>query len=227
MSFSSCLFLFVFFPIVFIIFKITPMKLKKSVLLIISLAFYAISSIKTIPILICSIIINYAIGKCIKKFNKNKRFLLLGIVFNIGILFFYKYTNFLLVNINKILSTNIQLLNLLLPLGISFFTFQSISYLVDIYKNKDLFDKNIINFALYTSFFPRIISGPIVRYDYFKENIENIKVPSIDEFYDSIKRICFGLGKILILSAIMGEIWNKIKGAVNVSDVSIVTAWFA
>lgn len=195
MELSSCLFLFIFFPIAFLLFYIMPNKLRKGYLLIISLLFYLCQSLKTLPVLIFSIIMNYVFGFAINKSNKKKTFLILGILFNFILLVFYKYTNFITDNLNSVLNTSIPIINLVLPLGISFFTFQEISYLADIYKEKIKFDKNIVNFALYICFFPRIISGPIVRYEQFQESIVNLKKPSTDVIYNRNKKNVFGFRK--------------------------------
>lgn len=221
MSFSSLVFLLIFLPISFITFYISPQKLKRYVLLAISLIFYTLSSIKALPILICTIIVNYLIALVIDKYNKKKIILALGIVLNVVLLLFYKYTNFISSNINSIFSTNIPKLNLILPLGISFYIFQVISYLVDVYKNKIKVEKNIINFATYICFFPRIVSGPIVKYEQFKENILDLKNPNLQNIVLGLKRICFGLGKVLILSTIMGQVWDS----TYTSDVSALAAW--
>ncbi len=222
MSFSSCTFLFIFFPITFITFYFSPAKVKKYSLMMISLIFYMLSSVKTIPILMSTIIVNYLIGLAINKFSKKKTILALGILINVALLLFYKYTNFIFTNINNIFSTNIKAIDIILPLGISFFIFQTISYIVDVYKNKIKAEKNIINFAIYVSFFPRIVSGPIVRYEQFQENISNLKKPNLEDITAGIRRICFGLGKVLILSNIMGEVWNLTYS----SNVSALAAWF-
>lgn len=226
MSFSSSLFLFIFLPVAFLLFCIMPKKARKVYLIGISILFYAIESLRALPILIFSIIINYSIGFGINKCKKRKIPLILGIAFNVFLLFIYKYANFAIASINSTFSANMQTLNLLVPLGISFFTFQEISYLVDIYKDKINFDKNIINFSLYICFFPRIISGPIVRYEEFQESIINFSKPTFEKLYLSIKRICLGLGKILILSNVMRTIWNNISTIASNGDVSVLTAWF-
>lgn len=225
MSLSSNLFLFLFLPIAFLLFLIIPKKMRKVYLLSISLVFYAIEIRKALPILIFSILMNYVLGLAISKCKKKKLFLLLGIAFNVLLLFFYKYINFAIAIINNTFSKELQALDLLVPLGISFFTFQEISYLVDVYKNKIKLDKNIINFSLYICFFPRIISGPIVRYEEFQESITNFSKPTMDRLYLSIKRICWGLGKILILAQVMKSVWNLIYSSSISSNISVLTAW--
>ena len=221
MSFSSLVFLLIYLPISFITFYVSPSKLKRYVLLAISLIFYMLSSIKALPLLICTIIVNYLIALAMEKYSKKKIILAIGIILNALLLLFYKYTNFISSNINSIFSTNIPQLNLILPLGISFYTFQVISYLVDVYRNKIKVEKNVVDFAIYVSFFPRIVSGPIVRYEQFKENLVNLKNPNLENIVLGLKRICFGLGKVLILSTIMGQVWDSTYA----SNVSALAAW--
>lgn len=220
MDFANCLFIFIFFPISCIIFYITPKKFKKYSLLLISLFFLAVSSWKSLVVILASTILSYVIGLILEKYNK-KSILIIGIIFNVFLLMFFKYTNFIFSNINRIFSTQIKLLEIALPLGISFFTFQIISYLVDIYKKKIKAEKNIINYLLYICFFPRILQGPIVRYGDFKKNIDEYKTPNLEETVNGLKRISFGLGKVVILSNTMGSIWNEIYS----SNVSALTAW--
>ena len=222
MNFLNLSFLMIFLPITFIVYFIIPNKIKKYFLLLVSIIFYLTYGLKPIIFLILSIIINYLLGLLIHKFKYKKTILFLGVSLNVFILIYFKYLNFIITNFNSIFSTNFNLLNLLLPLGISFFTFQAISYLVDVYTKKINVEKNILNFALYICFFPKIISGPIVRYDQFSKNINNLKRPDLNKIYYSIKRICFGLGKAVILSSIMGNVWQQIY---NSSSISILTAW--
>ena len=205
MNFTSSIFLFIFLPISILLFYITPKRIKKYTLLAISVAFYVYAaSFRTFLLMLGIAVLNYVIGILINKYQK-KLILIIGILINILSLFLYKYTNFTIGSINNIFSTNIKLLELILPLGISFIIFQNISYLVDIYKKKYNSEKNIISFLLYVFFFPKIVSGPITRYENFKFNLDQNK---IDNLYYGIKRISYGLGKVLILSAAMEKIWT-------------------
>ncbi len=228
MDFSNYIFLFIFFPISILGFLLIPKKIKKYYLAIVSLIYFSLASLESLPILIGSIIINYAFGIIIDKTeNKKKKiFLIIGIFINVATLFLYKYIDFIISNVNSLLHTKISALQLILPLGISFFVFQNISYLVDVYKKKTDMEKNIFNFTLYTCYFPRIVNGPIVKYDSFKNEISNLKNPSLDLFYDGVKRFCFGLGKVLIVSYVLGNIWTKIIEAMNSSGITALTAWF-
>ena len=225
MNFLNLSFLFIFFPVSFLLFHIIPQKFKKIFLILISIIFYSLGYIDTLIILIASTILNFIFGLLINKFKKDKMYLIIGILSNIGLLGFYKYLSFIISNFNIVFSTNLHSHNLILPLGISFFTFQSISYLVDVYNKKIECEKNFLNFLLYIVFFPKIISGPIVRYDDFKKNLNNIGKTNLKSIYTSIKRICFGLGKCLIISYTLGEFWKLIYDASTLSDISFLTAW--
>lgn len=200
-------------------------KYRKYFLLLISFVFYLTYGFKPIIILILSILINYIIGIWISKFKYKKILLFLGIALNLIMLIYFKYLNFFIQNLNSLFSLNFNIIDLMLPIGISFFTFQAISYLIDIYRKKITYEKNFFDFALYLIFFPKIISGPIIRYENFKQNLITLKNPTIDTIFYSIKRISFGLGKAVILAGVMGEIWSTIFSAISITDISIPTAW--
>lgn len=226
MDFSSNIFLFLFFPISFLLYIIVPKRIKKYYLLIVSFVYFSLASISSLPILIFSIIVNYTLGLLINKVKHKKFVLIIGIIANVLLLFSYKYINFIISNANAFFNLSIKNLEVIIPLGLSFFTFQNISYLYDLYKKKINVEKNIFNYGLYTCYFPRISNGPIVRYDFFKNEINNLGKPNLDKIYYGIKRLCFGLGKVLILSFVLGEIWTQIYELSRISSISILTAWF-
>lgn len=226
MDFSNCNFLFIFLPASLILYFIMPRKIKKYYLTAISIIYFSLASISSLPILIGSIIFNFIFGLLIGKAKKKKIFLIIGIIGNIGLLFVYKYLDFIITNINGLTHSKIGLLDLVLPLGISFFTFQNISYIVDVYKGKIKPEKNVFNLALYTSYFPRIVNGPIVRYDSFINEVNNLNRPNIDNLFNGIKRFSFGLGKVLIVSFVLGNIWTQIIDAMNSFGITTPTAWY-
>lgn len=167
MLFNSFEFIFVFLPIVFIgYFLINKINhtLGKVLLLAASLFFYAWWNPAYLWLLVASVLVNYTIGTLILRTHSTKKWLLvIGILFNVGLLGYFKYTDFFITNVNALLGANLQLLHLLLPLAISFYTFQQIAYLVDIYKGK-VEDNRFLNYALFVSFFPQLIAGPIVHH---------------------------------------------------------------
>lgn len=170
MIFSSIFFLFVFLPVTLILYFLVPWKLKNTVLLIVSLIFYAWGEPVYVFLMLFSILFNYISGIEIQKYREenNEKFLRFSfwftVVVNLAILGFFKYYGFLLDNINAILPVNIPYRELALPVGISFYTFQTLSYIIDVYKGEVPVQKNFINFGTYVTMFPQLIAGPIVRY---------------------------------------------------------------
>ena len=166
MVFSSLTFLFYFLPIVLIIYYIVPNKVKNLVLFISSLIFYFIGEPKYVILMIVSILSTYIHGILIEKYEKHKKkFLISSIVISLSFLVFFKYTDFIIENVNAIFNGSFDLLNLALPIGISFYTFQSMGYIIDMYQGKYKADRNIFKFALFVSYFPQILQGPIGRYN--------------------------------------------------------------
>lgn len=163
MVFSSISFIFFFFPIVFILYYLVPSLIFRNILLLLSsLLFYTWGNPAYIFLMLFSIILNYSFGYLVSK--GKKILLILGILLNLSLLFFFKYFDFTLGVVNKLFHTSFPLLKLTLPIGISFYTFQAISYIVDVYKDARLLQKNPLNLALYISFFPQLVAGPILRY---------------------------------------------------------------
>ena len=220
MIFSSIYFIYYFLIIFLIIYFITPKKFKNFILLFGSLFFYIYGDIKYVLLLLCSSIINYFLGRLISKKNK-KLFLILGIFINISLLFYFKYFNFFLSNINSIFKTNISLLNIVLPLGISFYTFKNISYLVDVYKNDVKCEKNIINYLTYITMFPSLVQGPIVRYKDIKSDIKDKKL-SFDNFALGVERFIIGLSKKVILADTLAKLVTSLT---NMEVQTVVSLW--
>ncbi len=204
MVFSSTTFLFLFLPIVLIayynpVFK--SLSFKNAVLIVSSIFFYAWGEPRYVLLMLGSILINWALGLAVEKNKTNgkgKTALVFSVIVNIGMLFVFKYLTFTLENINSLLHTHIDTLNITLPIGISFFTFQAMSYVIDVYRGDGEVQKNPCNVALYISFFPQLIAGPIVRYqtiaDQIKERHENF-----DEFTNGAYRFMMGfIKKVLI-----------------------------
>lgn len=220
MIFSSIYFIYYFLIIFLIIYFITPKKFKNFILLFGSLFFYIYGDIKYVLLLLCSSIINYFLGRLISKKNK-KFFLILGLFINISLLFYFKYFNFFLSNINSIFKTNISLLNIVLPLGISFYTFKNISYLVDVYKNDVKCEKNIINYLTYITMFPSLVQGPIVRYKDIKNDLKDKKL-SFDNFAIGVERFIIGLSKKVILADTLAKFTSSLT---NMEVQTVVSLW--
>ena len=206
MIFSSITFLFYFLPIVLGIYYIVPNKLKNMVLLIASMIFYFYGEPKYILIMIFSIIITYIFGILISKYKKkSKLFLILSIFTVIGILVYFKYTNFIISNLNLWLSHKIDFIYVILPIGISFYTFQLISYTIDVYREQVKVQTNIFKLAMYVSLFPQLIAGPIVRYSTIESQLEKREY-SFDKFSLGVRIFIIGLGKKVLIANILGEI---------------------
>ena len=221
MLFSSSIFLFGFLPICLLIYYLIPkskMGLRNVFLFIASLLFYAWGEPMFVLIMIMSIIANYIFGLLIDKNIENCKFsngiLTIMLIFNLGILFIFKYSGFFISNINSLLNLNLHVPNIALPIGISFFTFQAISYVVDVYRRKDSdgdiirAQRNPINVGLYISLFPQLIAGPIVRYKTVAQQINN-RIENFDDFSEGVSRFIIGLSKKVILSNNMALIADK------------------
>ena len=218
MIFSSIYFIYYFLIIFLILYFITPKKFKNYTLLLGSLFFYFYGDSKYIVLLLISSLVNYILGRLISKKNK-KLFLIIGLIFNFGLLFYFKYFNFFLSNINSLFKTNINLFSIVLPLGISFYTFKNASYLIDVYKNRVNSEKNFINYFTYIAMFPSLIQGPIVRY---KDIDLKDKKISFDNFAMGVERFIIGLSKKVILADTLAKL---VTSFTNMEVQTVVSLW--
>lgn len=229
MIFSSVFFMFVFLPIVLLAYFLVPRVLKNTVILIASLIFYAWGEPVYILLMIFSIIYNYVAGVEIdyhKSEGRDKRAKIafwMAIGVNLGILGFFKYYGFLIENLNAILPVDIPYRPLALPIGISFYTFQTLSYIIDVYKGKVAVQKNPIYFGTYISMFPQLIAGPIVRYADVEQQLANRRL-TIAGFGDGAAWFLRGLGKKVLLANNIGMAYDAIA-ALPSGEVSVLTAW--
>lgn len=227
MVFSSLLFMFIFFPITIVLYFIAPKKLRNIVMLIVSLIFYAWGEPIYIFLMLFSAVFDFINGKLIYKFKDNKRnatiVLLCSLTVNLSMLCFFKYYGFLLGNVNTLFNLHIEIHTLPLPLGISFYTFQSMSYIIDVYRGIVPAQKNFISYATYVAMFPQLIAGPIVKYrDIYKEIDE--RKESLSMFGDGVECFITGLGKKVLLANNIGILWTTIKAS-PVAEVSVLSAW--
>lgn len=221
MVFSSITFLYYFLPILLIIYFIVPNKLKNLILLIFSLLFYFYGEPKYIFVLILSFIINYIAGKLINKYEKQaKLILIMALIYNIGQLLYFKYTDFFINNVNNIFNISIPLLRIAMPIGISFFTFQTLSYVIDVYNKKVEPCDNFLSFATYVSLFPQLVAGPIVRYKNINNELKNRKT-TFDLFANGVSRFVIGLSKKVLIANTLGELCSLLN---NISP-TIVSSW--
>ena len=219
MVFSSITFLFYFLPIVIAIYYIVPSKVKNIVLLISSLFFYFYGEPTYVIIMVLSIVITYIFGLLMDKYPKHKKtFLTLSIVTTVGILVYFKYFNFLLDNINMWLTHKIDFVYVALPIGISFYTFQLISYIIDVYRGEAKVQKNLLKLATYIALFPQLIAGPIVRYTTIEDQLEK-REHSFSKFSLGVRRFVIGLGKKVLIANILGELANKFLSSTDSSTL--------
>jgi alginate O-acetyltransferase complex protein AlgI len=229
MVFSSLLFLFIFFPIILLTYYIAPIKYRNLVLFIFSIFFYAWGEPVYVLLMIFSTLVDFTHGMLVEKLKesgkikKAKLVLLSAMIINLGLLGFFKYSDFLIGNINSFLGLNIPLLNLALPIGISFYTFQTMSYTIDVYRGDAKAQKNIISFGTYVALFPQLIAGPIVQYKTIADQLVNRK-ESIKQFSYGIRRFIIGLGKKVLLANNIGLLWSQISD-MKATNLSVVTAW--
>lgn len=226
MVFSSTIFLCVYLPLVLLGYYICPKKGRNLFLLIASLVFYAWGEPKYVFLMIFSILVNYIFGRLMDKHRENKKrlklMLVLSVVIDIGLLSVFKYTDFIITNVNAIFGANFDLLNIALPIGISFYTFQAMSYTIDVYRNDVRVQKNLIDFGMYITMFPQLIAGPIVRYADVQDQLAERSVTTVD-FSEGVMRFVVGLGKKVLLANQMGAVWSEIYALGG--DVSALMAW--
>ncbi len=210
MLFNSLTFLFLFFPLCLLVyFLFKNIQIKNIVLLFFSLVFYAWAEPVYILIMLLTILITYLFGFIIHSAKNKKFYFIISIIILVFNLFFFKYVNFFIDNVNYLFNIHLNNIKLVLPIGISFYTFQALSYLIDLYKGKIKIQKNFLSLALYISLFPQLIAGPIVRYESIeKEMIQ--RSHSLDDFVVGMKRFILGLSKKVILANSMGLIADTI-----------------
>lgn len=226
MVFSSTIFLCVYLPLVLLGYYICPKKGRNLFLLIVSLVFYAWGEPKYVFLMIFSILVNYIFGRLMDKHRENKKrlklMLVLSVVIDIGLLSVFKYTDFIITNVNAIFGSSFDLLNIALPIGISFYTFQAMSYTIDVYRDDVRVQKNLIDFGMYITMFPQLIAGPIVRYADVQDQLAERSVTTAD-FSEGVMRFVVGLGKKVLLANQMGAVWSDIYALGG--DVSALMAW--
>lgn len=229
MVFSSTIFLFIFLPLVLLGYYLLKVEYRNTFLLLVSLFFYAWGEPTYLGVMLLSIFVNYISGLLIDRLRiNNKEFeaklsMIGSVVLNLGMLFYFKYFDFFIEIINSTFKTNYKILNISLPIGISFFTFQGLSYVLDVYMKNSKVQKNICKLGLYVSLFPQLIAGPIVRYLDVNEQIDS-RICSLEKFTSGIKRFTVGLGKKVIIANQMGLVADSIFNA-PVGQHSISIAW--
>lgn len=229
MVFSTIIFLFRFLPITLALYYIAPAKLKNTVLFLCSLVFYCWGEVRFFPVMVALILINYLCGLCIERFDKTpavrKLFLLIALVGSLGMLFYFKYANFVLESANALLGTAFAPIQGIstLPLGISFYTFQTLSYSIDVYRRDVKAERNIIDFGAYVVMFPQLIAGPIVKYRDVSEQLHVYKNRySLAQIEEGMTLFTFGLAKKVLLADSIGALWSDIIGVAGSASTTFV-----
>ena len=223
MVFSTIIFLCIFLPVVILGYYLVPKQGKNLFLLICSLFFYAWGEPVYVLIMIVSIIYNYLFGLAIANHKKAKPYLVLAVLVNLGVLCVFKYSGFLVENIDRIIPNLLKVPDIALPIGISFYTFQGLSYCIDVYRDKKLVQKNPINLALYIAMFPQLIAGPIVRYSDIRKELSERKHTS-EFFAMGAERFIIGLSKKAILANTVGALATSIMNN-DMQYMSMPLAW--
>ena len=227
MVFSSLTFLFFYLPLVLLIYKLSPLQLRNFCLFIVSLFFYGWGEPKYIVIMLISTVADYFNGYMVWKYRDNPkvavRFVWLSVVFNLSMLGFFKYFDFFAINLNKLGITAIKPLGIPLPIGISFYTFQTMSYPIDVYRKDADIQTSMIDFGAYVTMFPQLIAGPIVRYKDVAEQLRH-RDETADKFVSGVQRFMVGLSKKVLIANNTGMVWEQIS-ALSGNNMSALTAW--
>ena len=223
MLFSSLTFLLAFLPLVLVLYYVNNNRVYRNIILLISsLIFYSWGEPRTIIIMIITIIVNYVMAIMIEEKEKYRKLLfIVTCIFNIGILFFFKYFNFF---VNDVLMLKNVTLNIILPIGISFYTFQILSYVIDVYKKEVVAQRSIINLGAYVTMFPQLIAGPIVRYQTIAKELTERK-EHVDDIAEGLRRFIIGLGKKIIIANQMAIIADKVYLSIPLHDLNTMFAW--
>ena len=222
MVFSSILFLFFFLPALGLCCFLLPERFRRGrnlIQLAFSLLFYACTGLRAVPLILCSILCDYVVGRALEVTCRPKLWLGAGVALHLGLLFWFKYAVFTLTNLNR-LGLDLPVPEVILPIGISFFTFQGLSYLVDVYRRDVPAERSLVGLALYISFFPQLIAGPIVRYKDIATEI-SARHETVDEAAQGLSRFLAGLGKKVLLSNAMA----RIADAAFAGSPSAALAW--
>ena len=225
MLFSSIPFLFYFLPCVFVLYFLVPMRWKNTMLLLASLFFYAWGEPKFVVFMLASIVQGYVLARLVEKYRADRRraklFLTLSLVFSLGLLGYCKYADFFLSGFNALTGLHIPLLRVALPIGISFYTFQILSYVVDVYRGDVKAQRNFIDLAAYIAMFPQLIAGPIVRYSDIASQLEH-RTHSLADIAAGARRFVLGLGKKVLLANVFYELITTFKAS---DDRSVLFYW--
>lgn len=228
MVFSSLLFLFRFMPVTFLLYYAAPKRWKNFVLLIASLFFYSWGEIRFFPIMVAVILVNYFAGLAIGKWRTRRglcrAILIISLVFSIGWLALFKYAAFFITNLNALTGLGLTVPTLTLPLGISFYTFQIMTYTVDVYAGKVQTERSLINFGTFVVLFPQLIAGPIVKYSDISRELHERKI-TLAQIQDGIAIFILGLGSKVLIANSVGALWTELSTDIGFANISTILAW--
>ena len=228
MVFSSIPFLYVFLPVVLLIYFLCPMSRKNLVLMVSGFLFYAWGEPVYVLLMLFSTLLDYTAGRVMERYRENpkirKAALLTSVIINLSLLAVFKYSSFLVENINALFGISLFNPDLPLPIGISFYTFQTMSYTIDLYRGDTKMQKSYINYAAYVSMFPQLVAGPIVRYDDVAAELENRTI-TLDKIGEGAFLFAQGLAKKVLLANNIGILWTNVKEMATAGSVPAVTAW--
>lgn len=211
-----------------LVYFLMPKKGKNAAIFLLSLIFYSWGEPKYFPIMIASVLVDYFVGRGIDRFWRSKSMckwlLVCSMVFNLGMLGFFKYTGFFVENLNALFGLSMQAPNITLPIGISFYTFQTMSYSIDVYRGKVKAEKNLIDFAAFVTLFPQLIAGPIVKYSDISKELKERTV-DFDQISDGICIFIMGLGKKVLIANNIGALWTEISETLGFARISTPLAW--
>lgn len=228
MIFSSLTFLFAYLPLTLAVYFLAPLRWRNLVLLLVSLFFYGWGEPVYISIMILSILIDYTHGMLVEKYRSNDKlaryFVGQSVAFNLLLLGFFKYWDFLAANLSLIPGITVPQLGIALPIGISFFTFQTMSYTIDVYRRDAPVQRNIIRFGAFVTMFPQLIAGPIVKYKTVAEEL-NHREHTFENFALGARRFCVGLAKKVLLANSIGALWEAQLAAQGADTLTVVGGW--
>lgn len=226
MVFSSVIFLFRFFPFFFILYYLAPNKMKNLLLFLGSLFFYAWGEPVYVLLMLFSTVVDYTHGRLLERYRGKamaKGILLSSVIINLFVLCFFKYADFLIQTVNSLAGLSLPLMNLPLPIGISFYTFQTMSYTIDVYRGETKVQKNLLDFGVFVTMFPQLIAGPIVKYRDVEARLHNRKI-TLAAVNAGLQRFCVGLAKKVLLANNLGELWTVVSGG-DFGELGMFTAW--
>lgn len=225
MVFSSLPFLFFYLMVVLAVYKLSPLKIRNLILLLVSLFFYGWGEPVYIFIMLLSIAVDYTHGRLVEHWRENdklaRRVVASSVICNLAILFFFKYWDFIAVNLNNLTGIPAPVFGLSLPIGISFYTFQTMSYTIDVYRRDAPVQKNVVTFGAYVTLFPQLIAGPIVQYRSVAAQLEG-RQEDLEKFVSGIQRFTVGLAKKVLLANAIGELWDA---SIAARDLTAAGAW--